>query len=62
MSASSQHKITVDGETIDIWVAKDGKSYRAWATFRDRHITVRSDSESGAISKWRESANHAANE
>lgn len=62
MSASSQHAVTVDGEAINVWVAKDGKSYRAWATFRDRLITVRGESESTAISKWRDAANHAANE
>lgn len=39
-----------------------GKSYRAWATFRGKSISVRGESEASTISKWRDDANHAANE
>lgn len=62
MGGSRQHPVTVDGETIDIWIAKDGKSYKAWATFRGKPISVRGESEAGALSKWCTDANHATNE
>ncbi|SDX48035.1 hypothetical protein [Pseudomonas salomonii] len=41
---------------------KDGSSYRAYGDFRGERIDVRSTTQSGAESKWREKANHKANE
>jgi len=62
MSGARQTPVQVDDETVDVWTSKDGKSWRAWATFRGRQIETRGGSESGALTSWRAAANHAANE
>lgn len=62
MSGSRQYSVIVDGETVEVWVAKEKGTYRAWAFFRGRQITVRGGSESSAIGTWRDEANHRANE
>jgi hypothetical protein len=41
MSAAKQVPVRVDSEHVDVWVAKDGVTWRAWAQFRgQRRITV----------------------
>lgn len=62
MSAARQHLVNVDDETIVIWVAKDGKSYKAWGDFRGKQISTRESTSSEAINQWRYRANHMANE
>lgn len=54
--------VVVDEETIDVWVMKVGKSWRARATFRGREIHGNGSSQSSALSDWRDRANHVANE
>lgn len=52
----------IDGEEVTGWVAPEGQSYRAWATFRRKLILVRGRTESDAINQWRRQANSSANE
>lgn len=62
MSAPVEFSNMIDGEQIQGWIVKDGKSYLAYAEFRGRRIDVRGSTRSTAESKWREKANHMANE
>ncbi|WP_443501461.1 hypothetical protein [Pseudomonas helleri] len=62
MSAPDEFSNMIDGEQIQGWTVKDGKSYRAYAEFRGRQIEGRGATRSTAESKWREKANHLANE
>lgn len=62
MSAATEFEAQIDGEQVKGWVAKDRGSYRAFGNFRGKSIDVRSATHSGAVSKWREKANHRANE
>lgn len=62
MGTPRRHPVTVDGETIDVCVAPDGESYRAWATYRGREITARAGSESSAVKHWNVIAKHLAND
>lgn len=62
MSGARQTPVRVDGETVEVWTSKDGKSWLAWATFRGRREEARGPSESSALSAWRSAANHVANE
>ncbi|KAA0946188.1 hypothetical protein FQ186_26100 [Pseudomonas sp. ANT_H14] len=62
MSAAVEFETQIDGELIKGWVVKDGSSYRAYGDFRGERIDVRNTTQSGAESKWRDKANHKANE
>lgn len=62
MSAAVEFSTVIDGEQVQGWIVKDGKSYRAYAEFRGERIDVRCSTKSSAESKWREEANHKANE
>lgn len=62
MSAAVQFETQIDGEQIKGWVVKKGSSFRAYGAFRGERIDVRSTTQSGAESKWRDKANHKANE
>lgn len=62
MSAAVEFVTMIDGEQIQGWIVKDGKSYRAYAEFRGEQIGARGPTKSSAESKWREEANHKANE
>ncbi|VVN30289.1 hypothetical protein PS673_04777 [Pseudomonas fluorescens] len=62
MSAAVEFSIMIDGEQIQGWVVKDGKSYRAYAEFRGGLIDVRGSTKASAESNWREEANHKANQ
>lgn len=52
----------VDEDQVTFWVAVDGRGYRAWGTFRERHINARGGSRSAAIGEWLRKANYAASE
>lgn len=39
----------VDEDQVTFWVAFDGRGYRAWGTFRGRHIDGRGGSRSAAV-------------
>lgn len=61
MSAAKQTTVRVDGETIDIWVAKDGRgTWRAWGEFRGRHFDATGSSESNAKDRWEQKADYIA--
>lgn len=62
MSAAVEFGTMIDGEQIQGWIVKDGKTYCAYAEFRGERIDVRGPTKSSAESKWREKANHKANE
>jgi hypothetical protein len=62
MNAAVEFEVQIDGEQIKGWVAKDGSSYRAYGDFRGERIDVRSTTRSGAESRWRQAANHRANQ
>lgn len=62
MSAAIRFSTTIDGELVEGWVVKDGKSFRAYSDFRGGRINVRGSTQSSAERKWREEANHRANE
>jgi len=62
MSAAVEFSPMIDGEQIHGWVVKDGKSYHAYAVFRGGRIDALGSTKSSAESKWREKANHKANE
>ncbi|TCV51481.1 hypothetical protein EDB99_107147 [Pseudomonas sp. 460] len=62
MSGAVEFSIMIDGELIQGWIVQDGKSHRAYADFRGERIEVRGSTKSNAESKWREEANHKANE
>lgn len=49
-------------DQVTFWVAVDGRGYRAWGTFRGRHINARGGSRSAAVGDWLRKANYAANE
>ncbi|WP_439672889.1 hypothetical protein AEMCBJ_33485 (plasmid) [Cupriavidus necator] len=38
MSGAKAMPERIDGQVIEVWAAKDGKSWRAWALFRGREI------------------------
>jgi hypothetical protein len=62
MNAAVEFEVQIDGEQIKGWVAKDGSSYRAYGDFRGERIDVRSTTRPGAESRWRQAANHRANQ
>lgn len=62
MSAAVEFEAQIDSEQIKGWLVKDGSSYRAYGDFRSELIEARCTTQSGATSKWREKANHKANE
>lgn len=62
MSAPKPFYERIDGEQVQGWVAEDGRSFRAWGTFREKEIVARGRSESNATDLWREAANRVANE
>lgn len=62
MNAPTPFHAQIDDEQIEGWVVKEGRSFRAYGVFRGKQIDARGNSESGAASKWREKANHKANE
>jgi hypothetical protein len=61
-SAPKQFNEQVDSEQVQVWVAIERRSYRAWGFFRGKEIITRGRSESNAIGLWREAANYTANE
>lgn len=62
-SAARQTEITVDDTPCKIWSLKTGKStWRAYGTFRGKHIDVRGKSESEALSQWRHIAEYEASQ
>lgn len=62
MSAAVEFEARIEGEQIRGWVVKDGRSYRAYGDFRGVRIEARCTTQPGATSKWRQKANHKANE
>lgn len=62
MSGAVEFSTMIDGELIQGWTVKDGKSHRAYADFRGKRIDVRGSSKSNAECKWREEANRKSNE
>lgn len=62
MSAAIRFSAMIDDELAEGWIVKDGKTFRAYADFRGERIEVRSSSQTSAETKWREKANHRANE
>ncbi|WP_137220052.1 hypothetical protein [Pseudomonas sp. CFBP13506] len=62
MNAAVEFSTIIDGEQIQGWVVKDGKSYRAYAVFRGGLIDARGSTKASAENKWCEKANHNANE
>ena len=63
MSAAKQIAVRVDGDHIDIWVAKTGGvTWRAWGEFRGKHIDANGSSQSNATDKWQEKADYMAKE
>ncbi|WP_456017497.1 hypothetical protein [Pseudomonas fluorescens] len=62
MSAAVEFETQIDGEQIKGWVMKNGSSYWAYGDFRGERLDVRSTTQSGAKGKWRDKANHKANE
>ena len=62
MSVAKEFETQIDGEPIKGWVVKTGSYYRAYGDFRGERIYVNSTTKSGAESKWRDKANHKANE
>lgn len=62
MNAAIRFSTMVDGELVEGWIVKDGKSFRAYADFRGGRIDVRGPTQSSAERKWREEANHRAND
>ncbi|MFL9921591.1 hypothetical protein PQR75_40820 [Paraburkholderia fungorum] len=63
MNASTQVVVRVDEEDVSVWVAKSGKvTWRAWATFRGRHINVSGQSKTGAVDAWKQTADYASKE
>lgn len=44
MSGARQVPVHVDGQYVDVWVAKDGASWQAWATYRCQQIVARGGS------------------
>ena len=61
-NAAREFFVQVDGEQIQAWVAQERRMYRAWGTYRGRHIVSKERSEEGAKSAWRAAAEYAANE
>jgi hypothetical protein len=63
MSASKQTAVRVDGEYVDIWVAKTGRvTWRAWGEFRGRHVEATGSSQSDAAGKWQQKADYISKE
>jgi hypothetical protein len=62
MSGAKRFYASIDGEQVEGWVGKDKGGFRASADFRGKPVAVRGDSESEAIRKWHDKANHMANE
>lgn len=58
--AAVQHEVRVDGELCLIWVGqKSGGTWRAYGDFRKRHID---ETGRDALSRWKQTAEHVANE
>ena len=63
MSAAKQVPVRVDGEYVDVWVAKDGGvTWRAWAQFRGHHIVAKGASQSDATNNWQQQADYKSKE
>lgn len=63
MSAAKQTTVRVDGETVDVWVAQDGRAtWRAWGEFRGKHFDATGSSESNAKDQWEQKADYIAKE
>lgn len=63
MSGAKQVPVRVDGQYVDVWVAKDGGvAWRAWADFRGKHILARGASQSDATKKWQQQADFRSKE
>lgn len=59
MSGASQIPVRIDGEFVDVWVARSGTAtWTAYATFRGRYIQQNGSSQSNALDKWREAADY----
>lgn len=63
MSAAKQITVRVDGEYIDVWVAKTGGvTWRAWGEFRGKPVDATGSSQSNATDKWQLKADYMARE
>lgn len=56
MSGAKQVPMRVDGQYIDVWIAKDWATWRAWADYRGQHIVARGGTQSDATGKWQQQA------
>ena len=52
----------MDGETCTVTTSVVRKSWRAWGSYRERHITGKGVTESAALTAWRKMATFIANE
>ena len=63
MSAAKQATVSVDGELVDIWGARDGRTtWRAWGQFRGQSFDATGSSESNAKDRWQQKADYIAKE
>lgn len=62
MSGAKQVPVRVDGQYVDVWIAKDGAAWRAWADYRGLHIVARGGTQSDATSKWQQQADFKSKE
>ena len=59
--ASARSEILVDGEVCEVWISKDGKSWRVHGAFKGKQLVGKGPNESAARSNWTECANYEAN-
>lgn len=63
MSSAKKATVRVDGDLIDIWVAKDGgTTWRAWGEFRGQHFDATGSSEANAKDRWQQKADYISQE
>lgn len=54
--------VRVDGQYVDVWVAKDGATWRAWGDYRGQQIVARGGTQSDATGKWQQQADFKSKE
>jgi hypothetical protein len=60
---SQQHDVTIDDEPCRVMVVKTGKvTWKAYGSFRGRHIEKSNSSASSALSAWKKIAEYQSKE
>lgn len=61
-TATRKNDFTIDGTLCGVNSHQEGKTWKAYGSFRDHHLVGSGRTESAALAEWKKRANCLANE